>query len=62
LQGGIDARIREITCQAAQSSLWPVFGDLFSARSKLFYHIQVKTWLKDPTLGPLELFDKYAYP
>ena len=38
--------------------LWP--GDLFSARTKLFYYIQMHTRLAAPSLQPLELFDRYV--
>ncbi len=57
--GGVDCRIHGIKCQATTTSLWPLFGDIFSARSKLFYQIQLQTWLRS-NLGPLELFDKYV--
>ena len=60
IQGGIDTRVHGLICQCSRASLWPVFGDLFSARTKLFYYIQMHTWLADPSLQPLELFDRYV--
>lgn len=59
-QGGQDARIYSLDFQAGHASIWPIFGDLFLARSKLFYRIQVQTWLNDQRMGPLELFNKYV--
>ena len=57
LQGGIDVRVRRMTCETTRSSLWPLFGDLFSVRTKLFYNIQVSTWVNTPTLSALDMFD-----
>ncbi|CAI8007075.1 Cullin-9, partial [Geodia barretti] len=57
-QGGIDVRVRRITCETTRTSLWSLFGDLFSVRTKLFYNIQVQTWLNDPSLTSLDVFDR----
>ena len=54
-------RVRRITCETTRTSLWSLFGDLFSVRTKLFYNIQVQTWLNDPSLTSLDVFDRSVY-
>ena len=51
-------RVRRITCETTRTSLWSLFGDLFSVRTKLFYNIQVQTWLNNPSLTSLDVFDR----